>query len=807
MDVTMDVLGAIKWRSDDGGKRLAVQLCSDAPSFGAAVQPDLFIQVFCRRSAPSFKPRILATVDRTKLPFAASSPAFSSSPFFHFLQISASSSVRLKTISFSINLLLGRPYHHTAVCYFVRRCGPSPFFKFLQIPASLSLRQNSVCSFVDSLLGRLYHATAVRYFICRRGSSPFFLFLQISASRGPWFAIIVQEFDPPFSFGCLVIRSIYRSWFVRYSVRRFVGSPLAGPTVLIRPSLVAILCFPRLVLIGGSGSSFDGSLDASLAVSSALEASPVIDAASSSDEGPDVVVKSFLRSLSYDASLSLGLSLANRCGNESIFYGPPGSFGFYLFPLEHDFIMPSFSYFEVGVLDYLGCLPSMLSPNLLRGNISTFKLDPLGGIGGERPPWWFGVDEVSRFPCDWVPPYEVHPRPELAKISSKQSSSQSGRLDSRRSQDIARPPPAETVDPTGKHKACSIENIPAEGSSKKGKAVLTSDESRVFRHVTNRSPVPSWPEVGPIPRAATENSLFKNSYDAAATVNEYEDARDARNAKVVESAREVMVSSRETKLDLDASTARVALLEAELSESKKLVEVARIAEASQKALVGSLEAQVSSLETQVGLLRGQVVGKEAVISTQSSEEEVEEEIDRGQDNARWGWDNFRAQLEHLNPELKYNTSSMRIDWEVVNGVFAVIPHEGSVTDEAGMGDGLANTTRRSGGSAGLAVSPESDCAPADDSNLLAGGVPMVVGVPDSDSPYGPPIVTCPDGALASPSSDEVSIVVVSVIKFARLVTILLMHLPEPYLLYVTWMDPLIARICLVFLHSINCLVA
>ncbi|KAF7811670.1 hypothetical protein G2W53_032646 [Senna tora] len=114
--------------------------------------------------------------------------------------------------------------------------------------------------------------------------------------------------------------------------------------------------------------------------------------------------------------------------------------------LEHGFIMPQFSDFEVGVLDYLECPPSMLSPNcwlhmggfqaicarlearpLGRDRLITELQDSLRNWreefffvvprGGERLPWWFTADGVLRFPCGWVVPHEAHPQPELDEMS------------------------------------------------------------------------------------------------------------------------------------------------------------------------------------------------------------------------------------------------------------------------------------------------------------------------------------------------------------------------------------------------------
>ncbi|KAF7827504.1 uncharacterized protein G2W53_018668 [Senna tora] len=136
--------------------------------------------------------------------------------------------------------------------------------------------------------------------------------------------------------------------------------------------------------------------------------------------------ESFLRATSGDAGLSLGLSLAHPCAAESIFDGPAGSFGFYLFPLEHGFILPPFSDFEVAVGVRGGKHFHFQAWPLGRDRLITGLRDSLRSWreefffvvprGGERPPWWF-VDGASRFPCGWVVPREARPRPELDEMS------------------------------------------------------------------------------------------------------------------------------------------------------------------------------------------------------------------------------------------------------------------------------------------------------------------------------------------------------------------------------------------------------
>ncbi|KAF7831768.1 uncharacterized protein G2W53_014101 [Senna tora] len=575
--------------------------------------------------------------------------------------------------------------------------------------------------------------------------------------------------------------------------------------------------------------------------------------------------ESFFRAIFDDANLSSGLSLANPCADESIFYGPVGSFGFYLFPLEHGFIMPPFIDFEVGVLDYLGCPPSMLSPNywLHMGGFQAIcaRLEELaGGVlfccssrgrasalvvhrgwvemlnALEGKSYCYGDlvahDGGFRFITRRTPPVRTtrgpsssQPRPPVRPTSARSSTSRRGsgvasdpdfRASWKQSTNPPRPSvalrsrgplPFDLPDLAGKRKVCPADDTLCDKSAKRGKADQSGSDSRKERRTFSVHPgfaefvsgfllppsldesrlaslagahscglVPPYLEVELIPHFATEDSLFNNRYDAAAAVrgkfscspdreamenfiysyglrafrdvitrdllralycqsfycefsnsfDEHENARESRNIQTVERAREVMASSREVRADLDAATSRVASLEAELSESRRVAEIARAGEASQRVLVDRLEKRVVELGA-----------------------ELEEEIDKGQDGARWGWDNFHAQLEHLNPRLEYRASSMHIDWEVVDGVFAPIP-----SDEGGVGpvgvsdDSTDSASDRGGGSTGLAVSPGSDYAP----NIVLHGDPSVVIAP---SPCGPATVIYPDGVPMSPLSDEV----------------------------------------------------
>ncbi|KAF7808302.1 putative transmembrane protein [Senna tora] len=475
--------------------------------------------------------------------------------------------------------------------------------------------------------------------------------------------------------------------------------------------------------------------------------------------------ENFLRSISDDASLSSGLSLANPCADESIFDGPVGSFGFYLFPLERSFIMPPFSDFEVGVLNYLGCPPSMLSPNCwlhmggfqaicARLEITTtvesfFNLYVAVGVREGKyfhfQAWPLGKDS-------WVVPYEAHPRLELFEMSPASVETLNAlHGKSYRYDDLVVFGLFLDVLPTFEVLAGRVLHnrdllcvrrplvLPLPGETSvldfraSGKQPTDSPRSSVALH-----------SRGSIPRAATEYSLFNNRYDAAAAatenlvythglhvfaiVDEYENATDSRNAMAVEHAREIMVSSREVRADLDAATARVAFLEAELSELRRVAKISRAGEASQRALVSSLEAEmaisaqsseVSALKAKVGYLEKRVIELQA---------EVDEEMDKGQDGANWGWDNFHAQLEYLNPGLEYHASSMCIDWEVVDGVFPPIPPDRGVAGSAGVSDDSADLTTERGGDPSVVIAP---------------------------SPHGPPTVICSDGVPASPSTDEV----------------------------------------------------
>ncbi|KAF7807959.1 putative transposase (putative), gypsy type [Senna tora] len=118
-------------------------------------------------------------------------------------------------------------------------------------------------------------------------------------------------------------------------------------------------------------------------------------------------LEKFFRASFGDDIFSLGLSLATPCLDESIFYGPPGSFGFYLFPLDQGFVMPPFSNFEVGVLSFLGCAPSIFPPNcwLYLGGFQAIcaKLK---------------ITPTVEFPCEWALPSAAHPRLELDEMSS-----------------------------------------------------------------------------------------------------------------------------------------------------------------------------------------------------------------------------------------------------------------------------------------------------------------------------------------------------------------------------------------------------
>ncbi|KAF7839529.1 uncharacterized protein G2W53_008011 [Senna tora] len=204
-----------------------------------------------------------------------------------------------------------------------------------------------------------------------------------------------------------------------------------------------------------------------------------------------------------------------------------------------------------------------------------------------------------------------------------------------------------------------------------------------------------------------------------------------------------MASASEVRADLDAASSRVAFLEAELRESRREAETARAGEASclhdKDRNLAQQSSEISALHTKVDRLERRVIELAA---------EKEEEIDRGQDGARWGWDNFRTQLEHLNPGLNYRAFSMRLDWEVVDGVFAPIP-----SDEVAAGAGESGvsddpTGGRGGGSDGPAVSPGSNCAPC---TVLHRDPVVAIASP----PCGHAVIY-PDGVPTSPSSDEVN---------------------------------------------------
>ncbi|KAF7835803.1 ATP-dependent DNA helicase PIF1-like [Senna tora] len=455
--------------------------------------------------------------------------------------------------------------------------------------------------------------------------------------------------------------------------------------------------------------------------------------------------------------------------------------------------------------------------------------------GGERLPWWFVADGVSRFPCGWVVPHEARPRPklnEMSRASVETLNALEGKsycyddlvafglfldvlpafelltdrvllnralLCARRllvlplPGDVLGMPffvrevllPSDSSDPAEKHKVCPADDTPGEKAAKRGRADQSGvdsgkekrtfsvhprfadlvggflppsslDESRLadLADARSRGLVPPYPNVGPIPRAATEDSLFNNQYDAAAVVrgkfscppdreamenfvythglralrdvitrdllrtlycqsfycefsnsfDEYESAREVRNLRTVQHAREVMASLR-TGISLHNPP------------------------------------RLAPFNTKVDCLEKRVVELAA---------EKEEEIDKGQDGARWGWDNFRTQLEHLNPGLDYHASSMRIDWEVVDGVSAPIPSDEGDVGAAGASDAFDDPAGgRGGGSAGPVVSLGSDCAP----NTVLHGDPSVVIAP---SPRGPSPAIYPDGVPTSPSSDEVS---------------------------------------------------
>ncbi|KAF7802685.1 putative Transposase [Senna tora] len=486
--------------------------------------------------------------------------------------------------------------------------------------------------------------------------------------------------------------------------------------------------------------------------------------------------------------------------------------------------MPPFSDFEIGVLNFLGCAPPMLSPNywlylsgfqaicmklkftpiaesffylyaavgvksrkhlhfqarpgvgkLIIGLLDSLKawrddfffVIPRGGSirpGGLTHMVYLVValegrsyrfnDLIANDGCFTGGFCYVPGRTPCSRGSSVQGSSRSGRADSgttRQLHSSARVPFSKsgsgasadsdpnfqgrgkqpyvllrsdlTLHPRGPHlaseglekrKACSGEDGSVEESlRKKGKEV----QGWVFCNVGNRPPLPSWPEVGPIPRAETEDSLFSNRYDVAAAVHgkfscvpdrealenfvyshghraiqdvitqdllmalfsqsfycefsnkvdEYEDGRDARNAKIVERATDILASDEERKVGLDAATAKAALLEQDLNESQMLV-------SEKDSALEARSIEVSNLLLAVGGLEEEIV---------KLNDEVDKEFMKGQDGARWGWDNFCAQLEHMNPGLEYHGSPMCIDWEVVDGGFAAIPLEGSGVGEAG----------------------------------------------------------------------------------------------------------------------------
>ncbi|KAF7807815.1 putative Transposase [Senna tora] len=158
---------------------------------------------------------------------------------------------------------------------------------------------------------------------------------------------------------------------------------------------------------------------------------------------------------------SLDFSLANPCVDESVVDGPPGSFAFYVFPLDYGSIAPPFTDFEVDVLNYVSCAPSMLSPNgwLTLGGFQAvceklhvsptveaffYNYHAVGHRSGKHlyfqvrpnvkdvyrgfffvlpregssPSWWFSSSGASRFPCKWTLPH-VEPlhRPVLTDMS------------------------------------------------------------------------------------------------------------------------------------------------------------------------------------------------------------------------------------------------------------------------------------------------------------------------------------------------------------------------------------------------------
>ncbi|KAF7808298.1 uncharacterized protein G2W53_035041 [Senna tora] len=70
---------------------------------------------------------------------------------------------------------------------------------------------------------------------------------------------------------------------------------------------------------------------------------------------------------------------------------------------------------------------------------------------------------------------------------------------------------------------------------------------------------------------------------------------------------------------------------------------------------------------------------------------------------------------------------MRIDWQVVDGVFAPIPLDGVVVGPPGVSDDSADSAiERGDGSAEATVSPGSDYAPSADYGLPTGGDPLAV---------------------------------------------------------------------------------
>ncbi|KAF7831752.1 uncharacterized protein G2W53_014085 [Senna tora] len=487
-------------------------------------------------------------------------------------------------------------------------------------------------------------------------------------------------------------------------------------------------------LVRGVGSS----LDTSLAVSSAPEDFSATAASSSSDEDLDVVEpwlvrrhipESYYGDLSWlDSSVSTHKSTLCRVGRIRSLWGsyfaPYESFlratsEDARLSLEHGFIMPPFSDFEVGVLDYLRCPPSMLYPNCwlhmggfqaicarleVTSTVESFfylyvAVGVRGGkhfhfqgesvrLGGSPQTRHLGFLVAGLYPMRLVLDLSLmrcraHQSRRLTRLrgsliammtcfrfipgrtprvrsTGEQSSSQLHppvRPTSARSS-TSRCGSRDASDPNfradGKH-STDPPRSSAQKSTKKGKAAQTSgeavkerrsffdrpsfsefvggflpplsfDEGRLCSHagVHSRGCVPSYPEVGPIPRAAIEDSLFNNRYDAATTVrgefscspdreamenfvysyglrafrdvitrdllrvlccqsffcefsnscDEYGNARDSRNIKAVERAKEVMISSREMRADLDVATAKVAFLEAELSESRRVAEIA-----------------------------------------------------------------------------------------------------------------------------------------------------------------------------------------------------------------------------------------